>query len=85
VAQAHKDRSLTQFQHTLDTYPQHLGNDPLIKRHLESLYDALMENNLCRVIEPFSAVEIAHVAELMHLPLAQVEAKCVAACDCGVV
>lgn len=75
VAQAHKERSLTQFQEALDTYNEHLGEDPLIKRHLAALYDNLLEQNLCRVIEPFSNVEITHVAKLMSLPTATVEAK----------
>lgn len=59
-----------------------LGNDPIIRSHLASLYDALLEQNLLRIIEPFSRVEIAHVAELVKLPRVDVERKYVI-CDCG--
>ena len=52
-----------------------LGNDPIIKTHLAALYDTLFEQNLLRVIEPFSRVEIAHVAQLVKLPTVQVESK----------
>lgn len=52
-----------------------LENDPIIRSHLAALYDTLLEQNLVRIIEPFSRVEISHVAEMVKLPTVHVETK----------
>ncbi|CAG8463432.1 1366_t:CDS:10 [Funneliformis caledonium] len=75
VATAHKNRSLNEFENALATYKDELGNDPIIRSHLAALYDTLLEQNLVRIIEPFSRVEISHVAEMVKLPTPQVETK----------
>ncbi|KAJ1552910.1 26S proteasome regulatory subunit rpn6, partial [Cladochytrium tenue] len=75
VATAHQNRSLLEFEQAMNRYQDELRNDPIINFHLDALYDTLLEQNLLRVIEPFSRVEIAHVAELVKLPTPQVEAK----------
>ena len=52
-----------------------LSDDAMVKSHLNDLYNTLLEQNLSRIIEPFSRVEMAHVAELIDLPVKQVETK----------
>lgn len=75
VAKAYKARSIEQFEAALVGYPTELVEDPLISRHLKDLNESLLEQNLCRIIEPFSVVEIDHVATLINLPVARVESK----------
>lgn len=75
VADAHSKRSLKLFETALRDYKAQLEEDPIVHRHLSSLYDTLLEQNLCRLIEPFSRVEISHIAELIELPIEHVEKK----------
>ncbi|RUP43104.1 hypothetical protein BC936DRAFT_137593 [Jimgerdemannia flammicorona] len=75
IATAHQNRSLQEFETALATYPSELNNDPIIRSQLAALYDTLLEQNLVRIIEPFSRVEIERVAEIVKLPTAQVETK----------
>lgn len=51
----------------LEKYTEELEQDPIIKSHLETLYDKLLEGNLLRIIEPYSHVQVPHVAKLINL------------------
>ncbi|KAK6346959.1 26S proteasome regulatory subunit rpn6 [Orbilia brochopaga] len=76
VAKAHSNRSLAEFQQSLMEFKDQLIADSFIKSHLHALYNTLLEQNLCRVIEPFSRVEIAHIARLVgDMSPAKVEDK----------
>jgi len=63
------------FEEALKSYNAQLSEDPIISRHLAALYDSLLEQNLLRLIEPFSRVEIQHIASLIGLPLDQVRKR----------
>ncbi len=75
VAKAYKERSLQGFQDALAAHREQLVEDPIVHAHLSELYDTLLEGNLARLIEPFSCVEIAHLASLIKLPQDLVLAK----------
>jgi len=62
-------------QVALGAHKEELVEDPIVHVHLTKLYDTLLEQNLCRLIEPFSRVEIQHIADLINLPVKDVEAK----------
>lgn len=75
VAKASQDRSLQNFQEVLQSYKEALLDDDIVHSHLSVLYDTLLEQNLVRLIEPYSRVEVAHVAKLIQLPVQVVEQK----------
>jgi len=75
VASAYSKRSLEQFEDVLKKYDAQLKGDPIINSHLSALMDNLLEQNLCRLIEPFSNCEVSHIAELIKLPIPTVESK----------
>lgn len=75
VASASHKRSLADFQDGLVKYQQELEGDVIVRAHLGTLYDNMLEQNLCRIIEPYSRVEVEYVAECIKLPMAKVEKK----------
>jgi 26S proteasome regulatory subunit N6 len=75
IAEAHKQRSLKQFQQALVDFKHELVDDPIIEHHLATLYEELLEQNILRLVEPFTRVEISHVAELMEMPMEKIEPK----------
>lgn len=62
-------------QAALSAHKEQLVDDAVVHAHLANLYDRLLEHNLARLIEPYSRVEIEHVAKLINLPLPTVQAK----------
>ncbi|KAI9619905.1 hypothetical protein H4Q26_013882 [Puccinia striiformis f. sp. tritici PST-130] len=75
IAKAHENRSLADFEDALKVYKAELSDDPIVRNHLAALYDTLLEQNLIRIIEPYSRIELSYVAEQVKLPLRDVEAK----------
>nr|OQO29741.1 hypothetical protein B0A51_02288 [Rachicladosporium sp. CCFEE 5018] len=75
IGRAHQNRSLEEYESALHAYRYELGSDRFIASHLRRLYDSMLEQNLIKVIEPFSRVEISHVAEMVGLDVEQVERK----------
>jgi 26S proteasome regulatory subunit N6 len=75
IARAHSNRSLEEYERALASYKFELSSDAFIRNHLIRLYDTMLEQNLIKVIEPFSRVEIDHIAKMVGLDTQQVERK----------
>lgn len=75
IATAYSNRSLKDFEASLTTYSAELRSDQIIKNHFNALYDNLLEQNLLKIIESYSVVEISHISNTIGLNLQQVEGK----------
>merc|ERR1719293_390553 len=75
VALSAKNRSLADFQKAVKTFKTQLEDDLIVGKHLDSLYSSMLEQNLCRIIEPYSKVQVDYVASKIGLPKAEVEKK----------
>ncbi|KLO18671.1 proteasome regulatory particle subunit [Schizopora paradoxa] len=75
IARAHKGRNLADFEKALREYHKELSSDSTIRTHLAALYDTLLEQNLLRIIEPYSVVEVEYVAQQVGQGRQSVEAK----------
>lgn len=75
VAASAKARSLADFQSAVKTFKVELEEDKIVSKHLDTLYSNMLEQNLCRIIEPYSRVQVDYVAEKIGLAKDQVERK----------
>lgn len=45
--------------------------------HLSSLFDTLLEQNLLRIVEPYSVIEVEYISQQVGQARQDVETKCV--------
>lgn len=75
VAAAYKARSLKSFEEAKKSYGDIVSADPVLDQHLKALYGDLLRLNLLRLLEPYSRVEVAYLAQQLELSVDIVEAK----------
>jgi 26S proteasome regulatory subunit N6 len=75
VALANKQQNLLMFEKCKEVFHKELLNDPVIKRHFNYLYNTLLEDNLKKIIEPYSEVQIDFIANQIGLPFDRVLQK----------
>lgn len=75
IATAYANRSLKDFEKSLLQYTEELKSDPIIKSHFNALYDKLLQQNLLKIIESYSCVELSYISKTIGLNLLQVEGK----------
>lgn len=75
VAQASKQQNLLLFEKCKQVYEWELLDDMVIKRHFNYLYNTLLEDNLKKIILPYSEVQIDYIAQSIGLPMDKILQK----------
>ncbi len=75
IARAQATRSVEVFEATVHKYSLDISSDPVLAYHIKNLNERLIEQNILRIVEPYSRVEIEHVAKMIKLPLLRVQSK----------
>jgi 26S proteasome regulatory subunit N6 len=75
IAECVKKRSLAEFNKSLIQYNDQLQADRVVRDHIRSLSDSMLEKDLCRIIEPYSCVNVNYIASLIGLEAVSVEKK----------
>lgn len=75
MSRANNNRSLKEFDQVLHQYEGELSKDAFIRSHFAALYDKLFQENLMKVIEPYSCVEVSHLGQQLGLDAQQIEGK----------
>ena len=75
VAQAGKQQNLLMFEKCKKAYEFELLDDPVIMRHFTFLYNTLLEDNLKKILEPYSEVQIDYIAKSIGLPMEKILQK----------
>jgi 26S proteasome regulatory subunit N6 len=73
IGKASKNRSLKEFNEAFEKYRKELQCDAVIRKHFNTLSESMLEKELCRLIEPYSAVQISHIADKIGLSVQKVE------------
>ena len=73
IATAYHEKQLLTYKSYIEESKDIFEGDRIMTHHLNKLYDRLMEQNLCRVVQPYSTV---HVSSTIHLILFLIGALC---------
>lgn len=67
ISKACAKRDVKELEQIITSFPT--GDDTLLKAKLIELASTMQEENLLKLLEPYSKVQIAHIAQLIDLPV----------------
>ncbi|VDO28354.1 unnamed protein product [Haemonchus placei] len=73
MAEAFTERSLSKFNKCLKDYNRELLCDQVVAAHSRELRDNMLEKEICRVIEPYSEIDLSHIVRCVGMTQKQIE------------
>ncbi|EDR29741.1 26S proteasome subunit S9, putative [Entamoeba dispar SAW760] len=73
VSKAFNARSIEMYNEISKKFNNQLFGDEFVKENLTILYDALVQENIARVLEPYSSIELSHISKLVGMEVHTVE------------
>lgn len=75
ISVCYNNSSVVDFEGLLADYRQVILMEPVLQQEIHRLYEALLERNITRLLQPYSIVEIGFIAQKLCLPQEKVEMK----------
>mmetsp|Transcript_19168 Transcript_19168/g.16990 ORF Transcript_19168/g.16990 Transcript_19168/m.16990 type:complete len:430 (+) Transcript_19168:79-1368(+) len=76
IAKAVKDQDLLAFEKAKVDFHDVISSDAnVLEIHITDLYDTLLEDNLMKIIEPYSEVQLDFISDKIRLPIFTVQQK----------
>uniref|UniRef100_A0A7E4WBX9 PCI domain-containing protein n=1 Tax=Panagrellus redivivus TaxID=6233 RepID=A0A7E4WBX9_PANRE len=73
ISEAAKKRSMSDFNAAFGRFRDELQCDSVIRKHFNALSSTMLEKDLCRLVEPYSQVQISHIAKCIGMDVDKVE------------
>lgn len=75
VSQAHFTSSIVSLNKVFREFKEEIEGDEVVSSHTKLLYDNLLEKNLFKIIESYTRVDIAYIANKLSLENNAIERK----------
>lgn len=73
IAKAYEKRNIDEYNKIIEKYQTELTLDEFVKENLDMLYNELLQENICRILEPYSCIELEHISKIIKIDVHQIE------------
>ena len=73
IIKTFEKRNVDEYNLIIKKYHDQLMTDEFVKENLYVLFDELIQENICRILEPYSCVELDHLAKLTSVEIHHLE------------